>query len=827
MRQYHVSGMTCAACSARVEKAVGSVPGVSACAVNLLRNSMSVDGIASDEEIIRAVRNAGYGASPKEPIGKNAENDPLTDNETPKLVRRLAVSAVFLIILMWFSMGYTMWGFPIPGFFENRPTILGLFQMVLALIVLCINRRFFVNGTKAVIHRSANMDTLVALGSSAAFLYSIFILTQMPEKKLSDLYFETSAMIPTLITVGKTLEAHAKGKTTNALRALIDLSPKTATVLRDGKEEKISVDEIAVGDEFIVKAGDQIPADGIVSDGQSTVNESALTGESLPVDKQVGDTVSAGTMNTSGYLRCQAARVGENTTLSQIIRLVSDASATKAPIAKLADKVSGIFVPAVIAIAVITTALWLVFGQTIGFALARGISVLVISCPCALGLATPVAIMVGSGVGARNGILFKNAVCLEHCGKTQIVVLDKTGTVTKGAPFVTDLFPASGITENQLLTLAYTLECKSEHPLARAVVCEAENRSLKELPVTSYESLPGNGLRAVCGGKMLCGGNQRFLEGFCDISREISEKAERLASEGKTPLFFGYDGRLLGLLGVADVVKDDSAAAVHELHGMGIRVVLLTGDNQKTADAIGRQISADRVIAGVHPDGKEAVIRSLEETGAVVTMVGDGINDAPALTTADIGMAIGAGTDVAIDSAQVVLMNGALTEVCGAIRISRATLRNIRQNLFWAFFYNAIGIPIAAGLFSSFGLTLNPMIGAAAMSLSSFCVVTNALRLNFCKPSDAGKDKKRAEITLPEQKETVMTNYKIQINGMMCEHCESHIRKALYAIPGVNEVKANHFKGEALVLSAEELSEDDVRNAVTNAGYEFLSMEKN
>lgn len=824
--QYRVTGMTCAACSARVEKAVSKVDGVTACSVSLLTNSMSVEGTASPESIVRAVSEAGYGATPENK--PSADESALENTETKSLVIRLCVSAFFLLVLMWFSMGYTMWDFPVPTFLNDRPLTIGWIQFLLAAIVLCINQRFFVSGTKAVLHRAPNMDTLVALGSAASFLYSTAILIDMTAIHsgfgLHDLYFETSAMIPTLITVGKTLESRAKGKTTDALRSLMKLSPKTATVIRDGAETVIPVDEIRIGDLFIVKAGEQIPADGIVKEGQSAINESALTGESLPADKAEGDPVYTGTLNTSGYLKCEATRVGENTTLSQIIKMISDAAATKAPIAKIADRVSGIFVPTVIAIALITTLVWLLIGQTFGYALARGISVLVISCPCALGLATPVAIMVGSGLGAKNGILFKNAISLEHCGKTDIVVLDKTGTVTKGTPHVTDIVPANPITETQLLTLAYALESKSEHPLAGAIVAEAENRSLKLLPVTDFETLPGNGLKAVCGGKTLHGGNQSYISGLCEISREIEEQAEKFAESGKTPLYFSYDGRLLGIIAVSDVIKEDSPKAVRELQAMGIRVVMLTGDRKSTADAIGKQVGADKVIAEVLPDGKESVVCALKESGAIVTMVGDGINDAPALTSADIGMAIGAGTDVAIDSAQIILMNGGLTEVCAAIRISRATLRNIKQNLFWAFFYNAIGIPIAAGVFSSLGLTLNPMIGAAAMSLSSFCVVTNALRLNFCKPFDAGNDRKKPMANLPEIKETQMLKYTIKIQGMMCEHCEAHIKKALSALPGVREVKADHMKGEAYVQAAKALPEADAQKAIADAGYEFISI---
>ena len=830
MKQFVVTGMSCAACSARVERAVKVLDGVTDCAVNLLVGSLSVEGNASDEQIINAVVDAGYGCFVKEEQtdAKNV-SDPLEDRETPALVKRLFLSLVFLLILLYLSMGHTMFGFPVPAFLEDDPLLLGLIQMLLALVVMLINRKFFISGTKAVLHGAPNMDTLVSLGSAAAFLYSAVLLCTVNgtngNEVLHGLYFESAAMILTLITVGKLLEAKAKGKTTNALRSLMKLAPETATVLVDGKEKVVPVEEVGIDDVFIVRPGEHIPVDGLVEDGQSAVNEAALTGESLPVEKEIGDRVSAGTVNTSGYLRCKALRVGKDTTLAQIIRMVSDASATKAPIAKIADKVSGIFVPTVIGIALVTVLVWTIIGSGFGFALARGISVLVISCPCALGLATPVAIMVGSGLGARNGILFKTAVSLEQTGRAKAVVLDKTGTVTNGTPFVTDLFPAERITEKQLLTLAFSLEKMSEHPLAKAVVQKAEQESLSSIEVTDFKALHGSGLQAVCGGKSLCGGNRSYLQKICEIPDSTIRKAEEQANEGKTPLFFAYGGHFLGFICVADTVKEDSRQAVLELDNMGIATLMLTGDNQKTAEAVGKQVGVDKVIAGVKPSGKEKVIRTLKEAGADVIMVGDGINDAPALTSADVGMAIGAGTDVAIDSADVVLMNSGLTSVTQAIRISRATLRNIRQNLFWAFFYNSIGIPIAAGVFSHWGLTLNPMIGAAAMSLSSFCVVTNALRLNLLKVGDARKDRKISKIQFPDFKEEESMKYTLKIEGMMCEHCEKHVKKALLGLPGVTEASADHLHGVASVEADAAIPEEEFKRAIENAGYVLISVE--
>jgi len=768
MEQYQVTGMSCAACSARVEKAVSHVPGVTSCSVSLLTNSMGVEGSASPQDIIKAVEEAGYGASPKgadsQQSSASQAAEALADHEIPILKKRLIASVGFLLVLMYFSMGHMMWGWPVPQWFEHNHVAMGLLQLLLAGIVMVINQKFFISGFKSLWHRSPNMDTLVALGSMASFVWSVYVLFAMTgaqvsgdmaavENYMMDFYFESAAMILTLITVGKMLEARSKGKTTDALKSLMKLAPKTAVVIRNGQETTIPVEQVHKGDIFVVRPGENIPVDGVVLEGTSAVNESALTGESIPVDKAAGDMVSAATVNQSGFIRCEASRVGEDTTLSQIIKMVSDAAATKAPIAKIADRVSGIFVPAVITIAVITTIVWLLTGQTFGYALARGISVLVISCPCALGLATPVAIMVGNGMGAKNGILFKTAVSLEETGKVQIVALDKTGTITSGQPEVTDILPAEGFSEEQLLTLAFSLEQKSEHPLAKAVLKKAEERKLHAYEISDFQALPGNGLSGIMNSQTLMGGSMKFISSRVSVPDSLKQQAEHLAEQGKTPLLFASDNKLAGIIAVADVIKEDSPQAVKELQNMGIQVVMLTGDNEKTARAIGKQAGVDEVIAGVLPDGKESVIRSLKEQGKVA-MVGDGINDAPALTRADIGIAIGAGTDIAIDAADIVLMKSRLSDVPAAIRLSRATLRNIHENLFWAFFYNVIGIPLAAGVWIPiFGWTLNPMFGAAAMSLSSFCVVTNALRLNLFKVHDASRDKKikQAVSILPEK----------------------------------------------------------------------------
>ena len=826
MEQYNVTGMSCAACSARVEKAVSAVPGVESCSVSLLTNSMGVEGTANAEAIIAAVQAAGYGASQKGAAQKTASaaEDELKDTETPKLRRRLLWSLGFLIVLMYVSMGHMMWGFPLPGFFEGNHVAVGLVELLLSAIVMVINQRFFISGCKALWHRAPNMDTLVAMGSAAAFCYSTYALFAMtaaaePARYMHEFYFESAAMILTLITVGKMLEARSKGKTTDALKSLMRLSPKTASVVRSGKETEIPVEQVRQGDTFIVRPGEHVPVDGEVLDGTSAVNESALTGESLPVDKAVGDSVSAGTVNTSGLLRCRATRVGEDTTLSQIIRMVSDAAATKAPIAKIADKVSGVFVPVVIAIAAVTTVIWLLLGHPFGFALARGISVLVISCPCALGLATPVAIMVGSGVGARNGILFKTAVSLENAGKTDIAVLDKTGTITAGEPQVTDVVAAD---ETALLTLAASMERGSEHPLARAILSEAEARNIALHDVTDFRALPGHGLEAVCDGAKLLGGSLDFIAEHANVPDEVRKKAASLASQGKTPLLFSRDGHLLGLIAVADVIKPDSPEAIEQLRNMGVRVVMLTGDNEGTARAIGAEAGVDEVIAGVLPDGKESVIRRLQKEGRVI-MVGDGINDAPALTRADLGVAIGAGADVAVDAADVVVMKSRLTDVAAAIRLSRATVRNIHQNLFWAFFYNAICIPLAAGVFIPLGLTLNPMIGAAAMSLSSFFVVTNALRLNWCKVYDPSKDKRRVHAAAKAKDEETVT---IRIEGMMCEHCENAVKKALEAVPGVACAEASHEKGVAVVTLSGKADREAMRKAVEDEDYEVVGVEE-
>ena len=832
MKQYNVTGMSCAACSARVEKAVSKVPGVTSCSVSLLTNSMGVEGTASAREIIAAVENAGYGASEKGAAAEKRSSpaadgeDALKDRETPVLKRRLIWSVGFLLVLMYFSMGHMMWGWPLPAFYNDNHVAMGLTQLLLTVIIMVINPKFFISGFKSLWHRSPNMDTLVALGSTAAFVYSTYALFAMTDAQVKgdmegvmtymmEFYFESAAMILTLITVGKMLEARSKGKTTDALKGLMKLAPKTATVIRDGVETEVSIEQVQKGDVFAVRPGENIPVDGIVLEGSSAVNEAALTGESIPVDKASGDTVSAATLNQSGYIKCQATRVGEDTTLSQIIRMVSDAAATKAPIAKVADKVSGVFVPAVIAIAAVTTIVWLLLDRGVGFALARGISVLVISCPCALGLATPVAIMVGNGMGAKNGILFKTAVSLEEAGKVRIVALDKTGTITSGEPKVTDILPAAGIGEKELLRLACALEKKSEHPLARAILQKAEEQHLETDEVTDFQALPGNGLTAQLNGVALSGGNLKFISTRARVSEEMQAKAEALAEQGKTPLFFSRGQELAGIIAVADVIKEDSPQAVRELQNMGVRVVMLTGDNERTAKAIGRQAGVDEVIAGVLPEGKESVIRSLKEKGKVA-MVGDGINDAPALTRADIGIAIGAGTDVAIDAADLVLMKSRLTDVPAAIRLSRATLRNIHQNLFWAFFYNTIGIPLAAGVFIPLGLTLNPMFGAAAMSLSSFCVVSNALRLNLFDMRNPDKDKKIKERRHKEEKTMEKT---LKIEGMMCGHCEARVKKALEALPEVEQAAVSHQNGTAVVTLKAPVADAVLKKAVEDQDY--------
>ena len=845
MIQYIVTGMSCAACSARVEKAVSKVPGVTSCSVSLLTNSMGVEGTATEQEIIKAVKDAGYGASKKgegaakvQPAQALAGEDMLKDRETPVLKRRLIASVGFLIVLMYFSMGHMMWGWPVPGFMKDNHVMMGLLQMLLTITVMVINQKFFISGFKGLIHRAPNMDTLVALGSGASFVYSTYALFAMTDAQMHgdmdavmsymhDFYFESAAMILALITVGKMLEARSKGKTTDALKGLMKLAPKTAVVIRGEKEVQVSIEQVQKGDCFVVKPGENIPVDGEVIEGNSAVNESALTGESIPVDKAVGDKVSAATVNQSGYLKCRATRVGEDTTLSQIIQMVSDAAATKAPIAKIADRVSGVFVPMVITIAVLTIIVWLIAGQSIGFALSRGIAVLVISCPCALGLATPVAIMVGNGMGARNGIMFKTAVSLEETGKMQIVALDKTGTITSGEPKVTDIIPAAGVTEDTLLKYAYALENKSEHPLARAILEKAkeENAGIEE--VTGFQALLGNGLTAILDGHTLYGGNHTFISSKVSVDGDIQKKAEKLAEAGKTPLFFGNEDRLLGVIAVADVIKEDSPQAIKELQNMGIHVVMLTGDNERTAKAIGQQAGVDEVIAGVLPEGKEQVIRKLKEKGKVA-MVGDGINDAPALTRADMGIAIGAGTDVAIDAADVVLMKSRLSDVPAAIRMSRATLRNIHENLFWAFFYNIIGIPLAAGVwYPLFGWKLNPMFGAAGMSLSSFCVVSNALRLNLFKMYDASKDKKlKAKKEKKRSKKEDKTMKKIMhIEGMMCGHCEAAVKKALEALPQVDEAVVSHETGTAELTLNAEIADDVLEKTVEDKDYTVTSVE--
>ena len=855
MEQYNVTGMSCAACSARVEKAVNAVPGVTSCSVSLLTNSMGVEGTASAAAIVKAVQDAGYGASLRSSSASAAPDssaglDALADHETPKLKKRLIASLIFLIVLMYFSMGHMMWGWPLPHWFDGNHVAMGLVQLLLAGIVMVINQKFFISGFKGLIHRAPNMDTLVALGSSASFVWSTYALFAMTRAQVDgneelvmhymmEFYFESAAMILTLITVGKMLEARSKGKTTDALKSLMKLAPKTATLLRGGAEVSVPIAEVRKGDIFVVRPGENIPVDGIVLEGSSAVNESALTGESIPVDKAEGDKVSAATTNQSGFLRCEATRVGEDTTLAQIIKMVSDAAATKAPIAKIADTVSGFFVPAVISIAVVTTIVWLLLGRELGYALARGISVLVISCPCALGLATPVAIMVGNGLGAKNGILFKTAASLEAAGRTQIVALDKTGTITSGEPKVTDILPAEGVSETELLTLAAALERRSEHPLAKAVLAYTEANAMDGPEVSDFSALPGNGLSARLNGAEIFGGNAALIETKVAVPAALKEKADALAKEGKTPLYFGCAGRLLGVVAVADTIKEDSPRAIRELQNMGIRVVMLTGDNQRTADAIGKQAGVDEVIAGVLPDGKEAVIRQLQASGKVA-MVGDGINDAPALTRADTGIAIGAGTDVAIDAADVVLMNSKLSDVPAAIRLSRATLRNIHENLFWAFLYNTIGIPLAAGVFIPFGLTLNPMFGAAAMSLSSFCVVSNALRLNlFDLHSTKHDHKAKNAVSLPAApvqpavedhttsnvKEDNVMKKTLHVEGMMCGHCEARVKKALEALPEVSEAVVSHEAGTAIVTLSADISDETLKKAVEDQDYKVTGIE--
>ena len=840
MEQYHVTGMSCAACSARVEKAVSKVKGVTSCSVSLLTNSMGVEGTASPEAIIQAVQQAGYGASKKgaeSTPAAGSDSDALADHETPVLRKRLIASVGFLAVLMYLSMGHMMWNWPLPSFFNGNHIAMGLVQMLLTIIIMVINRKFFVSGFQSLLHRSPNMDTLVALGSGAAFVYSTYALFAMTDAQVKgdmdtvmhymhEFYFESAAMILTLITVGKMLEAHSKGKTTSALKGLMNLSPKTAVLLRDGAEVTVPIEQVHKGDIFVVRPGESIPVDGVILDGTSAINESALTGESIPVDKNRGDSVSAATINQSGFLRCEATRVGEDTTLSQIIRMVSDAAATKAPIAKVADKVSGIFVPAVIAIAIVTIAVWLLAGQSVGYALARGISVLVISCPCALGLATPVAIMVGNGVGAKHGILFKTAVSLEEAGKVQIVALDKTGTITCGEPKVTDILPSEGIAPEALLSMAVSLEQKSEHPLAKAILEYGKEQNLQIAEVTEFQALPGNGLTAVLDGHTLYGGNASCIAKAARIPDAMQAKAQELANAGKTPLFFSRDDVFLGMIAVADVLKEESPEAIRQLRNMGIQVVMLTGDNEQTAKAIGKQAGVDHVIAGVLPDGKEAVIRKLSKQGKVA-MVGDGINDAPALTRADIGIAIGAGTDVAIDAADIVLMKSRLTDVPAAIRLSRAALRNIHENLFWAFIYNIIGIPLAAGVWIPlFGWKLNPMFGAAAMSLSSFCVVTNALRLNLFRISRADKDRKLktalSNLSLADSQSTSSLELTLHIKGMMCGHCEATVKNCLEAFPEVEEAIVSHEAGTAVLKLNAQPNLSALKKAIKEKGYQVL-----
>ena len=854
MEQYTVTGMSCAACSTRVEKAVSKVPGVTSCSVSLLTNSMGVEGTASADSIVAAVMEAGYGASLKgagtENRSASADEDALKDRETPVLKRRLITSIGFLAVLMYFSMGHMMWGWPLPSWFEGNHVAMGLVQMILAGIIMVINQKFFVNGFKSLWRRSPNMDTLVALGSMASYVWSVFALFLMTDaevhgdmagvmKYMDEFYFESAAMILTLITVGKMLEARSKGKTTDALKSLMKLAPKTAVLVQNGEEVTVPVEQVKKGDIFVVRPGENIPVDGIVLEGASAVNEAALTGESIPVDKTEGDLVSAATMNQSGYIRCEASRVGEDTTLSQIIRMVSDAAATKAPIAKIADKVSGVFVPVVITIACITTVVWLLLGREFAYALARGISVLVISCPCALGLATPVAIMVGNGLGAKNGILFKTAVSLEETGKMQIVALDKTGTITEGEPVVTDLIPVEGISETELLTVAYALEQKSEHPLAKAVIKRGQERSVDKLEVQDFTALPGNGLSAVLDGQRIVGGSMTFIKEKSGLSEAMQEICNRLAQESETPLLFTLDDKLIGVIAVADTIKKDSREAIRQLKNMGIHVVMLTGDNERTARAIGAEAGVDEVIAGVLPDGKESVIRKLKEQGKTA-MVGDGINDAPALTRADMGIAIGAGADVAIDAADVVLMKSSLRDVAAAIRLSRATLRNIHENLFWAFIYNIIGIPLAAGTWVHFGLTLNPMFGAAAMSLSSFCVVSNALRLNFCRLHDASRDKKiksaiikdtimntdsQEESEMESGKEGTTMTKTMKIEGMMCGHCEARVKKVLEALAEVDSAEVSHEAGTAVVTLNSGVQDEVLKKTVEDQDYKVTSIQ--
>lgn len=832
MKKFNVTGMSCAACSSRVEKAVSKVEGVQSCSVSLLTNSMGVEGSASDESIIAAVEKAGYGASVAGAEKKqSAETDQLKDKDTPVLMHRLIASVGFLVVLMYISMGHMMWGWPLPAFFADNHIAMGLAQLLLCVIIMVINRKFFISGFKGLIHRSPNMDTLVALGSGASFVYSVYALFAMTDAQVKgnaelvmsymhEFYFESAAMILTLITVGKMLEAHSKGKTTNALKALLNLAPKKATLLIDGKETEVTVDKVKKGDVFVVRPGESIPVDAEITDGSTAIDESALTGESIPVDKVVGDTVSAGTINKAGFIKCSATAVGEDTALSQIIKMVSDAAATKAPVAKIADKVSGVFVPAVIVIALITIAVWLLCGQTVGYALARGISVLVISCPCALGLATPVAIMVGNGMGARKGILFKTAASLEEAGKTQIAVLDKTGTITKGEPKVTDIIPFE-ITENELLKYAYSIEAKSEHPLAKAIIVKAEELSLNPYEVTDFKAESGNGLSAEYNGKRIIGGSKKYISSLIGISNDILSKADKLSEEGKTPLFFMLDNKLLGIIAVADVIKEESPQAIKQLQNMGIKVVMLTGDNERTAKAVGKLAGVDEVIAGVMPDGKEKVVAELKKQGKVL-MVGDGINDAPALTRADIGMAIGSGTDIAIDAADVVFMKSKLTDVPVAVRLSRKTLRNIHENLFWAFIYNVIGIPLAAGVWIPLlGWQLNPMFGAAAMSLSSFCVVTNALRLNFF---DITNPKKGRKIKYKSKKDDNAMTKTMKIDGMMCSHCEGRVKQSLEGLAQVSQAEVSHEKGTAVVTLTAEVSNDVLKKTVEDQGYNVISI---
>lgn len=832
MKKFNVTGMSCAACSSRVEKAVSKVEGVQSCSVSLLTNSMGVEGSASDESIIAAVEKAGYGASVAGAEKKQSdETDQLKDKDTPVLMHRLIASVGFLVVLMYISMGHMMWGWPLPAFFADNHIAMGLAQLLLCVIIMVINRKFFISGFKGLIHRSPNMDTLVALGSGASFVYSVYALFAMTDAQVKgnaelvmsymhEFYFESAAMILTLITVGKMLEAHSKGKTTNALKALLNLAPKKATLLIDGKETEVTVDKVKKGDVFVVRPGESIPVDAEITDGSTAVDESALTGESIPVDKVVGDTVSAGTINKSGFIKCSATAVGEDTALSQIIKMVSDAAATKAPVAKIADKVSGVFVPAVIVIALITIAVWLLCGQTVGYALARGISVLVISCPCALGLATPVAIMVGNGMGARKGILFKTAASLEEAGKTQIAVLDKTGTITKGEPKVTDIIPFE-ITENELLKYAYSIEAKSEHPLAKAVIAKAQEIGLVPYEITDFKAESGNGLSGEYNGKKIIGGSKKYISSLIGISNDILSKADKLSEEGKTPLFFMLDNKLLGIIAVADVIKEESPKAIKQLQNMGIKVVMLTGDNERTANAVGKLAGVDEVIAGVMPDGKEKVVAELKKQGKVL-MVGDGINDAPALTRADIGMAIGSGTDIAIDAADVVFMKSKLTDVPAAVRLSRKTLRNIHENLFWAFIYNVIGIPLAAGVWIPLlGWQLNPMFGAAAMSLSSFCVVTNALRLNFFDITNPKKDRK---IKYKSKKDDNAMTKTMKIDGMMCSHCEGRVKQSLEGLAQVSQAEVSHEKGTAVVTLTAEVSNDVLKKTVEDQGYNVISI---